>query len=216
MSVWYPVKKCYESSPGHQRKGDWTEQLPIAHVHWPCQGHKFWSWENQFAFLSRLSGMEPFSLSWCRWRTATLMGTVGSGLLGKVLSSSDWSMNEFRKPGGHGGDDASILGGGKSDPRAYQWRSRNAGVMASWSLFLLLLWKNKSMSHLEQVVLDIVEKLEGETPRKGHRTTIEHAGFFTHAQVLRIHITSNVSSSYNNFQYLDLWMPTHCSSLISS
>ena len=37
-------------------------------------------------------------------------------------------MNEFRKPGGHGGDDASILGGGKSDPRAYQWRSRNAGV----------------------------------------------------------------------------------------
>ena len=52
---------------------------------------------------------------------------------------------------------------------------------------------------LEQVVLDIVEKLGGETPRQGHRTTIEHAGFFTQAQVLRIHITSNVSSSYNNF-----------------
>ena len=92
MSIWYPVKQCYESSPGHQRKGDWTEQLPIAHVHWPCQGHKFWSWENQFAFLSRLLGTELFSLSWCRWRTATLTVTVGSGLLGKVLSSSDCSM----------------------------------------------------------------------------------------------------------------------------
>ena len=60
---------------------------------------------------------------------------MGNGSLGKVLSSSDWSksdgLNEFRKPGGHGGDDASILGGGKSDPRAYQWRSRNAGVMSS-------------------------------------------------------------------------------------
>ena len=41
-------------------------------------------------------------------------------------------------------------------------------------------------NHHDQVVLDIVEKLEGEKPRKSHRTTIEHAGFFTPAQVFSI------------------------------
>lgn len=54
-------------------------------------------------------------------------------------------------------------------------------------------WAEGSQIHVHtngdlamQVVLDIVEKLEGETPRKGHRTTIEHAGFFTQAQATRL------------------------------
>ena len=41
-----------------------------------------------------------------------------------------------------------------------------------------------AQNHDHQVVLDIVEKLDGENPREGHRTTIEHAGFFTQAQVI--------------------------------
>ena len=45
-------------------------------------------------------------------------------------------------------------------------------------------------SHNDQVVLDIVEKLEGEKARKSHRTTIEHAGFFTPAQVLSLLIVT--------------------------
>jgi predicted amidohydrolase YtcJ len=36
------------------------------------------------------------------------------------------------------------------------------------------------------VVLDIVAKLHGEKPRASHRTTIEHAGFFTEAQAARL------------------------------
>lgn len=54
-------------------------------------------------------------------------------------------------------------------------------------------WAEGSQIHVHtngdlamQVVLDIVEKLGGETPRKGHRTTIEHAGFFTQAQATRL------------------------------
>ena len=41
-------------------------------------------------------------------------------------------------------------------------------------------------NQIDKVVLDIVEKLDGEKPQKSHRTTIEHAGFFTPAQVLSI------------------------------
>ena len=54
----------------------------------------------------------------------------------------------------------------------------NSNISAHFTSFFAL-----AQNHHHQVVLDIVEKLDGENPRKGHRTTIEHAGFFTQAQV---------------------------------
>ena len=75
------------------------------------------------AFFSQLMQMKDGYTDGHSGEWFTRRGTIKLRLLD--------GLNEFRKPGGHGGDDASILGGGKSDPRAYQWRSRNAGVMAS-------------------------------------------------------------------------------------
>ena len=60
------------------------------------------------------------------------------------------------------------------------FKSSHPGVFITDELY--------NYSHNDQVVLDIVEKLEGEKSRKSHRTTIEHAGFFTPAQVLSLWI----------------------------
>ena len=53
-------------------------------------------------------------------------------------------------------------------------------------------------SHNDKVVLDIVEKLEGEKSRKSHRTTIEHAGFFTPTQVLSLLISCSLLDFTNS------------------
>jgi len=37
-----------------------------------------------------------------------------------------------------------------------------------------------------KTLLDVVEKLMNESPREKHRTTIEHAGYFTEEQADRI------------------------------
>lgn len=54
-------------------------------------------------------------------------------------------------------------------------------------------WKHNFQIHVHtngdlamEVVLDIVQKLSKEMPRKLHRTTIEHAGFFTKDQASRL------------------------------
>ena len=109
----------------------------------------------------------------------------------RMMSSTRMSncQNIIFKPRGHGSDDASLLGRGKSDPCAHKWRLGNAGY---WLMFksshpgVFITDELYNYSHNDQVVLDIVEKLEGEKARKSHRTTIEHAGFFTPAQVLSL------------------------------
>jgi len=53
-----------------------------------------------------------------------------------------------------------------------------------------------------EVVLDIVEKLSGEKPNPLHRTTIEHAGFFTKDQALRLKELNCLVSANPYFHYV--------------
>ena len=53
-----------------------------------------------------------------------------------------------------------------------------------------------------ELVLDIVETLNAEMPRDDHRTTIEHAGFFTEDQAVRIQKLGCLVSAQPYYHYV--------------